>query len=149
MEKRESCRGIIFSQGKMVVMYREKNNRVYYTFPGGGINEGETKEECVVREVFEEFGINVKPIKEVYRYENEKTIQNFFLSEWIGGTLGTGDGEEFQGDSSKGIYVPMLVEIERIGQIPLMPPEVTAQLVKDLNEYGISLGNKKFDIIGE
>ena len=44
MKKRESCRAIIFSEDKMVVMYREKNDRVYYTFPGGGINEGEDVE---------------------------------------------------------------------------------------------------------
>lgn len=149
MEKRESSRAIVFSNNKMVVMYREKNDRVYYTFPGGGINPNESKEDCVVREVLEEFGINVKPIKEVYLYENEKTIQHFFVCEWTDGELGTGEGEEFQGDASRGVYVPMLVENERLGEIPLMPPEVTTQLVKDLAVYGTSLGNTVTEIAGE
>ncbi len=149
MEKRESCRAIIFNENKMVVMYREKNDRVYYTFPGGGMNVGETKEDCVTREVLEEFGINVKPIKEVYRYENDKTIQHFFVCEWVNGNLGSGEGEEFQGDVTRGIYIPMLVEIERLSKIPLMPPEVTTQLIKDLNEFGYGLNKNIINIIGE
>ena len=62
MEKRESCRAIIITNNKLVTMYREKDNRVYYTFPGGGVNEGEELIACVVREVEEEFGMVVKPI---------------------------------------------------------------------------------------
>ena len=149
MKKRESCRAIIFSEDKMVVMYREKNDRVYYTFPGGGINEGEDVESCIIREVKEEFGIDVEPIKEVYLYENEKSIQHFFTCKWLSGELGSGEGEEFQGDQSRGIYIPMLVENERLSQIPLMPPEVAARLVTDLKIYGKELENEETKIIGE
>lgn len=149
MGKRESCRAIIFKDNKMVVMYREKNDRVYYTFPGGGMNEGEAKNDCVVREVVEEFGINVEPMKEVYLYENEKTIQHFFICNWVSGELGTGEGEEFQGDVSRGVYIPMLVDIDRLSEIPLMPPEVTAALVNDLKKYGEKLGDKVTEVAGE
>ena len=149
MEKRESCRAIIFIENKIVVMYREKNDRVYYTFPGGGINEGETIRNCVIREVKEEFGIDLEPIKEVYIYENEKTIQHFLTCKWITGELGTGEGEEFQGDNGKGIYIPVLVENDRLPQIPLMPPEVTAMLVADLKKYGKELRDEVIKIVGE
>ena len=143
MVKRESVRGIIFSKQKIVVMYREKNNRAYYTFPGGGRQEGESFEECVKREVTEEFGINIEPIREVYLYENEKTIQHFYLCEWKSGELGTGEGEEFQGDESRGIYVPMLVNLEILDKIPLMPPEVATALLYDIKIFGLNLGDYK------
>jgi ADP-ribose pyrophosphatase YjhB (NUDIX family) len=149
MEKRESCRAIIFDKDKMVVMYREKNDRVYYTFPGGGRNEGETLEDCVKREVLEEFGLNVEPVKEVYTYENPKTYQHFYLCNWVSGELGTGEGEEFQGDVSRGVYIPMLVDTNRLSQIPLMPPEVTAKLVEDLKVFGQKLDSKLTYIEGE
>jgi ADP-ribose pyrophosphatase YjhB (NUDIX family) len=149
MEKRESCRAIIFDKNKMVAMYREKNNRVYYAFPGGGRNEGEDFLDCVKREVLEEFGIEVKPIREVYTYENDKTYQHFYLCDWVSGELGTGQGEEFQGDVSRGVYVPMLIENSKLSQISLMPPEVASALVNDLKTFGEKLDTKVKYIEGE
>ena len=39
MQKRESSRAIIFRDGAMVSMYRERDGRTFYTFPGGGMEE--------------------------------------------------------------------------------------------------------------
>ncbi len=149
MEKRESCRAIIFNEGKLVAMYREKNDRVYYTFPGGGKNEGESLEACVIREVEEEFGMNVKPIREVYHYEDEKTIQHFFLCDWLSGEFGSGVGEEFQLDRNKGVYIPMLIECKNLVNLPLMPPEIKDNLVKDLNKFGVNLDKGIKEIVVE
>ena len=142
MSKRISCRAIIIDDNKLVTMYREKENRVYYTFPGGGRDEGESNEDCVVREALEEFGINVKPVKQVYTYENEKTIQYFYLCDWIDGELGTGEGEEFSADRNRGIYMPTLMPVENISKLPLMPPEVAAVLVEDIAKYGAGLADE-------
>jgi len=141
MSKRYSCRAIVIDENKLVTMYREKEDRVYYTFPGGGMEESETREQCVVRECFEEFGINVEPIKHVYTYENEKTVQYFYLCKWISGELGTGSGEEFQADRNRGVYMPTLMPIEKISELPLMPPEVARGLAEDLNQYGVNLSD--------
>ena len=141
MSKRISCRAIVISQNKLVTMYREKEGRVYYTFPGGGKNDDESNEECVVREVLEEFGLNVKPIKHVYTYENEKTIQHFFVCEWISGEFGSGEGEEFQPDRNRGTYQPTLMPLEEISKLPLMPPEVAKMLDEDIKKHGETLGD--------
>ena len=71
MEKRIRARAIIINNGKLVSMYREREGRRFYTFPGGGMEGNETEEECVKREVFEEFGLIVKPIKSVGFFETE------------------------------------------------------------------------------
>ena len=89
-KKRERARAIIIRDGKMVSMYREKGDRIFYTFPGGGIEGNETEEECVVREAFEEFGLTVQPIKKLYYYENEISIEHFYLCEWLSGEVGDG-----------------------------------------------------------
>ena len=149
MEKRESCRAIILDDEKMVAMYREKNDRVYYTFPGGGKNPDENLEECVVREVQEEFGMNVEPVREVYCYEDEKTIQHFFLCNWISGEFGSGVGEEFQADRNKGVYIPMLIDCNKIKDLPLMPPEVKDILVEDLEKFGFKLDQNIKEIVIE
>ena len=93
--KRLRARAIIIKEGKLVSVFREREGSVFYTFPGGGAEGNETEQECVVREVFEEFGIVVRPIKKVYTYENKISVEQFYVCEWISGDFGTGSGEEF------------------------------------------------------
>lgn len=149
MQKRVSCRAIIFDNERMVSMYRENGDRVYYTFPGGGMENNETEEECVVREVKEEFGIDIKPVKKVYVYEDEKSIQNFYLCDWLKGELGSGVGEEFQDDRNKGVYVPSLIYVNKIQDLPLMPPIVAKQLVEDVKKYNYKLSKEVIEMKGE
>lgn len=141
MSKRVSCRGIVYIDDALVVMYREKNNRIYYSFPGGGIEENESKEDCVIRELKEEFGINVKPIKFKYRYESEKSIEYFYLCKYLDGEIGTGTGEEFEENNPGGKYVPTTIPLNKISDYPLLPPEVKEQFIIDLVNYGSNLGD--------
>lgn len=138
--KRKRSRAIIINDSKMVSMYREFDDRKFYVFPGGGMEGNETEEECVIREVYEEFGINIKPIKKVYVYETEKSIEYFYLCEWISGEFGTGVGEEFDVNSNKeGIYIPKLIKISDIPKVPLMPPEVASSFYEDYKNNGPTL----------
>lgn len=112
-------------------MYREKNGRVYYTFPGGGMNDGESEEACVKRECLEEFGITVQPIKKLYEYEDTKPFKTIFLCKWTAGELWTGNGEEFEADRNKGVYIPMQIDVEKILSLPLVPSEVAKEVYDD------------------
>ena len=90
--------GYAFMHRKNVV--KRKDFQEYYTFPGGGLEENETLEEGVKREIKEEFGINVNVIKKLYEMYSEKFNQReyFFLCEYESGIFGTGDGPEFSGN---------------------------------------------------
>lgn len=136
--KKQRSRAIIIRDSKLVTMYREFDDRIFYVFPGGGMEGNETETECVVREVYEEFGINVKPIKKLYVYENEKSIEYFYLAEWINGEFATGQGEEFVGGKD-GVYIPKLINISDIVNIPLMPPEVAREFYNDYLKNGLSI----------
>ena len=75
--KRIRVAGIIPMQGGFALMHRigvikRKDYQEYYTFPGGGLEEGETEEEGAIREIKEELGINVKIVKKMYEMESEK-----------------------------------------------------------------------------
>ena len=140
--KRTSCRAIVFIDGKIVLMYREKNGLKYYSLPGGGIDEGETEEACVVREVREEFGIEVSPIRKVYYYENETTKQPVYLCKYVGGEFGSGDGEEYERFNANNIYIPKLVNLNKL-DVPLFPPELSERLIDDYKKFGFEL-NKTF-----
>lgn len=139
-DKKKRSRAIIIKDNKMVSMYREFEDRSFYVFPGGGMENNETEEECVVREVYEEFGINVKPIKKVYIYETEKSIEYFYLCEWIHGEFATGRGEEFDVNANKeGVYIPKLLDIESIPSLPLMPKEIADYFYNDYKQNGLNL----------
>lgn len=47
---------IIVQDGKIALIKRVRDDEVYYVFPGGGIEEGETSEEATKREIYEELG---------------------------------------------------------------------------------------------
>lgn len=57
--KRDSVRGVIWVEGKLAMVYASEVD--LYKFPGGGIEAGETHEETLIREVFEEVGLCVRP----------------------------------------------------------------------------------------
>lgn len=130
-------------------MYREREDRIFYTFPGGGLEENETEEKCVKREVLEEFGIIIKPIKKVYIYENQKNIEHFYIAEMISGKFGTGQGEEYQANNFNGVYIPKFIEISDIPNLPLMPPEVASAFYDDYMKNGKDLRAEVKFISGE
>lgn len=54
---RPSVRAVIDRDGKVLLIYSQKYD--YYKFPGGGINENETREDALIREVKEESGYRI------------------------------------------------------------------------------------------
>ena len=85
---RRGCRGLIFSDGKILLSH-ETNTDVYMS-PGGGLEQDETLEECVVREFGEETGYKVKilkPFVTVHEYCFETMYENnYFICEITGET---------------------------------------------------------------
>lgn len=146
--KTERVRAIIIENDSLVSMYREFNDRVFYTFPGGGIEGPENEEECVIREVFEEFGLIIQPIKKVYIYENEKSVEHFYLCEIVGGNFGQGTGEEYQ-NNKNGVYKPTMIKLKEIKNLPLMPPEIAQALIMDYETFEKDLRNDILSIKGK
>ena len=122
-----------------VGVIKRKDYQEYYTFPGGGLEEGETPEEGTIREIKEEFGINVKVIKKLYEMKSEKFNQTemFFLCEYVDGEFGTGDGPEFNNDPKyidSGKFLPEIIKRENVKDLLLLPHEIKDKFVKDIEE---------------
>lgn len=135
--------GFVFMHRKNVK--RNKDYQEYYTFPGGRLEEGETLEEGVIREVKEEFGIYVKVIKKLYELENDKLgmKEYFFLCEYVDGEFGTGEGEEFSNNpeyKDSGEYIPEIVKIEQISDLLILPLEIKEKFLEDINHKNIFKG---------
>ena len=143
MEKqRTRVAGIIPMQGGIALMHRtnvikRKDFQEYYTFPGGGLEENETEEEGIIREIKEEFGIEVKIVKILYEEYSEKFNQReiFYLCEYVDGEFGTGDGPEFSNDpkhADSGNYIPEIININDLENILLLPPNIKERFIEDL-----------------
>ena len=138
--KRIRVAGIILINGGIALMHRKDvlknpNMSEYYTIPGGGLEEGESFEEGVKREIKEEFGIDVKPEKLLYEQESKKfnQIEKYYLCKYENGVFGTGTGPEFSGDPKyidSGKYIPELIKKEDIEKINLVPPEIKEKIIK-------------------
>ncbi len=82
---RTACRGIVMKDGLFLIVH----NTLYdiYTFPGGGLEPGETKEECVIRELLEETGIEVTVTKETVKinefFTDSKWSNYYFLCDYV------------------------------------------------------------------
>lgn len=140
--KRISARAIIIEGDKIGLMYRKKTNHSFYCLPGGKQEENEQLEETVVREIKEEFGIDIVVIKKVYEFVSESAHQHFFLCKWVDGIFGTGEGEEFSKPAEKGYYEPRLVNVEHLKELHILPKKIGKQLRKDFQKYGANLDDK-------
>ena len=61
---RDVAIGIVTHNDKILMIKRaKKEGNLVWAFPGGKIEDGETKEEACIREVYEETGLNVSIIK--------------------------------------------------------------------------------------
>ncbi len=81
VKRRIACRGLVVSEGKILLSY-ERNKDVYMS-PGGGLEEGESLEECCAREVLEESGVIVSAREQLFTINeyvfNELYIAHYFL----------------------------------------------------------------------
>lgn len=139
MKKRIRAAAIIFKEDNLVTIYREKNvngtvNK-YYVIPGGGVEEGESIQEAVKREILEEIGIKIKLTDKYFYLDKEKAQEYFYISEYVSGTIGTGNGPEFTNkDIDKyGTYEVRLVPESKIQKIKLLPPEVKEYILTSVD----------------
>lgn len=136
--------GIIPMEDGFALMHRvgvikRKDYQEYYTFPGGGLEENETLEQGVIREIKEEFGIDVEVVKKLYEMNSEKFNQKeyFFLCKYEGGKFGTGDGPEYNNDPKyidSGKFIPEIIKKENVKTLLLLPTEIRDKFVEDIEK---------------
>lgn len=118
MEKRISSRAIIIEDGKLLTMFRRKTKKdgsvkEYYVIPGGGLEENETLEENVIRELKEEFNVDIEIIKFLGTEEYDDTVANYFLCKIVKGIPKLG-GEELERMTSDNYYEVRYIDIKDI-----------------------------------
>ncbi len=93
-KERMIARAIVFNEDGLFAIHKISRNDMfgdfeYYETPGGGIDEGETPENAIIRECEEELGYKIQIIKEIgiikdeYGLLGRKNINHYFLAKTI------------------------------------------------------------------
>ena len=125
---------IIIDKNKLLLIHRKKEQREYWVFPGGGLGEKETYEKGIKREVFEETGLEIRPIKLLYKLKGGE-IKNFHLYYFCqlvgkGKLKFTGPEKEKSKDQ---VYKPEWISISKIAKMPVLPEEIKKAFLIDLS----------------
>ena len=138
---RMSSRCILIENRNVLLIYRERDGEKYYVFPGGGIEEGETKEACIKRECKEELGIDIEIKKYVYEVKGKDFVQHFFLIRRTAGEIGTGNPEEYDVNRKGGIQIPMFVSIDKLKSLNVVSPPIVSQFLEDYSNFGSDMNS--------
>jgi 8-oxo-dGTP pyrophosphatase MutT (NUDIX family) len=111
-------------QDRIALIERWRNGQHYFSFPGGGVDDGETPAEAAVREANEELGLKVAVERQVVSFTWKGNPHSYFLVTPLGGTFGTGKGEEYgQPGLGRGTYHPVWMPIADLLTQPVLPPQ--------------------------
>ncbi len=130
---------ILIEHDQVALIERHRSGRHYFTFPGGGVEEGESPVQAVVREMEEETGLRVvvqRKLGEAWFHGNR---QEYFLVSTVGGVFGTGLGEEYQPAPAEkmrsfGSYRPLWMPLAELPDHHVLPVEVAALVFRSSEE---------------
>lgn len=122
---------IILKDGKILLIHRKKNGEEYWVFPGGGVEDTETPEAGIIREVKEETNLDVLRHELLFYAYNEasKSAQPFYLCEVAGEEIKI-VGEEKDKHSLTNWYQLEWVELSSLKNIWLVPEKAADEIVK-------------------
>ena len=91
MALKKVAAGIVQHQGKILIAQRKKGKSLEYLweFPGGKLEDGETLEQCLQRELMEELNLPI-------------TVREYFMTSTYTYTFGTVELNAFFADCEKG-----------------------------------------------
>ena len=120
--------GIIIKDDKILLLRRIKDNKEYFVFPGGSVEEGESIEDAVIRELKEELCIDAKLDKFLFDfyispnpYEIGRTSYFYLITKFQGDPKLGGPEKERMNDSDQ--YYPEWHDLEKALDYPTLYPE--------------------------
>lgn len=127
---------VIVEDNKVVLIHRKKEGRDYWVFPGGGVEEGETPEEAVIREVQEELSLGCKVVRLLFSVESYPggNKDPYFLCSVDSNKIELG-GPEKQRHSKEDWYDSRWVEIDKVRSINLLPESAKEKFLNLIKKW--------------
>lgn len=136
---KQASRAIVLEGDKILVMFRQKYGSNYYTLVGGGINDGETPEQALIREVQEETGMQVTSHQLVYveRHPEPYAEQYIFLCQVAPHQPIAIQELSEEGAMNKhqaNIHTPMWAHASSFAKLPFRTPQLQSAIVQALKK---------------
>lgn len=142
---RDIVGGFIFSKDGKFLLGKNRKGGVYegsFVVPGGGVDEGETKEIALRREMLEETGIDINEasVKELYQSsgEHEKTLRDtgervFVKMDFYNYRINLNqNADEVVLQTEDDWYQPRWFDIEELSNINLSEPTRNTLIATDI-----------------
>lgn len=129
------ARAFIIRDDEVLLMNRVKQDEIYWVFPGGALEDGESPAQALQRECMEELGVRIEVGDHIFSHVSEKPeikgdIEDFYLARIIGGEIGTGTGPEFSPRHGKGAYKPTWARFRDLASLDVRPVQALPYLTK-------------------
>ena len=134
-----AARAIIIENNSLLVMHRNKHGSQYFTLVGGRVNEHETVEEGLVREIKEETGLDVTSARLVFveKHPAPYNEQYIFLCE-----IAPHQAVAIQPTSEEGMmnnlgantHAPQWAPVKGFEKLPFRTPQLQAAIVTALKK---------------
>jgi ADP-ribose pyrophosphatase YjhB (NUDIX family) len=137
---RTAVRAIVIEGDKILVMHRNKEGSQYFTLVGGRVNDGESLEAAIVREVKEETGLDVTQSQHVYtELHPEPYNEQYIFVCKIAPNANTiaiqSEAEEaLLNQFQTNIHTPMWAYAKSFGSLPFRTPQLQAAIVLGLKK---------------
>lgn len=130
--KRVRAVAVLVKNDEVLLIHR-RNTKEYYVFPGGGVEEGESVEQAVLRELKEETSITAEIIK-LLRHTNDAETENYvYLCQYIAGEPKLDENSPEKQKMLKGVeyYNPVWIKVQNLENLLVYPLEAQNLLIED------------------
>lgn len=133
--------GICIHNNKILLIHRinlelEKEKQEYYVIPGGGVEDGETIEDAVIREMKEETSLDVRLgglFHELEDYDGQGKFLKYYayICEYIGGTISLEENsvEAVEMKDGSQFFNPVWFPLSEIQDIVLYPAPLKKEIL--------------------
>jgi len=133
----KASRAIIFENGKMLVMQRNKYGSRYFTLVGGSAFDNETMEQALVREIREETGMEVIRATLVFIEEhpapyNEQYIYVCEVAPHGAVAVQHTSEEGYMNSLDANVHTPMWIEMHSFAALDFRTPQLQKAILKSL-----------------
>lgn len=125
--------GAIVKNGSILLIHRIKNGREYFILPGGSMEDGESGEQTLIRELQEEASVTVEIIKKMGEFFNnfDNRTHRVYLCKIVRGAVRLG-GPEADRHNDDNKYLLEWHPITKLKEIPLVPTEAKDLILSNL-----------------